>query len=74
MLREYLRLLPLGYCVAAQFISLLHVPVENGFAELIGIPLDTMLERGGPAVDRELAALLYDIYKLQRRFSVDNVA
>ena len=69
-MREYLRLLPFGYSVAAGFIPLLHVPLEAGqcfeiedteetFAEFIG--------RGGEAVDWELRALLMDMSELRKR-------
>lgn len=70
-MREYLRLLPFGYSVAASFISILHDPME---IEMSADILETeqafreMLDRGGEPVDRELAALVNDMYQLEMRF------
>lgn len=70
-LREYLRLLPFGYSVASTFISLLHVPLDGSFTpEIIegDEAFAEMLRRGGEPVDRELAALIHDMYQLKKRF------
>lgn len=73
-MQEYLRLLPFGYSVASTFIPMLHVPLEADFSTDI---IETeeafreMLSRGGETVDRELAALVNDIYQLEKRINAD---
>lgn len=73
-LREFTRCFIYGFLIAASFLMILHEPMENIFeAEqwpIEEIIRDTMT-RGGAKLDRELAAMVHDIYKLHQRFGME---
>ncbi|XP_055694888.1 uncharacterized protein LOC129796818 [Lutzomyia longipalpis] len=74
-LKEYAKYLPFGYSIAASFIPILHFPIADPIAEMQDFTLDNEnfeellaknLNLGGETVNRELRALILDIYSLQK--------
>ncbi|XP_058821992.1 uncharacterized protein LOC131683752 isoform X1 [Topomyia yanbarensis] len=71
--REYARYILYGFAIASSFLMILHEPVEDTFAmenmakeEIIE---DTM-KRGGPSLDKELAAMVYEMYELHEQYGI----
>lgn len=73
-LREFTRYYIYGFLIASSFLAVLYEPMENAFA-IEQWPLEDIIEdamkRGGSKLDRELAAMVYEIYKLHTRFGID---
>lgn len=73
-LREFTRYSPFGFTIAASFLQILHEPMDNFFVmeemTLEETIQDTMT-RGGAKLDKELAAQVYEMYKLHERFGMD---
>lgn len=67
-MREFQRLLPFGYSIAATFIGFLHEPMTESIADMEDSDenCQALLRRGGDVVDRELAGLIYDICQLRK--------
>ena len=77
MLAEYIRYLPYGLGVASAFLMTLYDPKKITTEELLlGVETveETMLDlntRGGEIVDKELAALVYDLYQNSVKENID---
>ncbi|KXJ70815.1 hypothetical protein RP20_CCG022387 [Aedes albopictus] len=73
-LREFTRYYIYGFLIATSFLMILHEPMENIF-EMEQWSLEQTVEdamkRGGAKLDREFAAMVYEIYKLHQRFGMD---
>lgn len=72
MLNEYVLYLPFGLSIAASFINILHVPVEDSWSpeQNEADEIDDAYNRGGEVVDRELRALVEDTYKFYQKFNL----
>lgn len=72
-LREYAVYMPFGLSIAASFLPVLHEPSEFEFNRKR--TLDEILTegygRGGAGVDRELCALIVDMYNLYQEMNLD---
>lgn len=66
MLREYVRYMPYGFSIASSFIAVCLEPVQD----VMGRAFDPnefeerILNQGGELVNRELRALVCDMYRL----------
>lgn len=72
-MREYAKYLPFGLSVAGSFLAILHVPMAVDCFDEISEEDDIKMsfELGGETVDRELRALVQEIYELQQRFDIE---
>lgn len=76
LLKEYALCLPNAIMIAASFLPLLYVPIEEGsvFAEQEmaheEIVKDTM-ERGGASLDAELGHMMIEFYQLCNKFDIE---
>lgn len=75
-LREYARLSLYGYFIASSFLQVLHDPEEidfNNFDFSLGVEffIQKAWRHGGEVVDYELAALLFDMFKLYQKLNID---
>lgn len=72
-LHEYATYLPFGLSVAASFLGVQHLP-ESDFATLEQMSEEAStkdaMERGGEGVDRELRALVQEMYELHTHFNI----
>lgn len=74
MLKEYALHLPFGLSIAASFVMLLHVPVEDGWSPddiNEAEDIDDAYNRGGEVVDRELRALVVDTYNFYKKLNLN---
>lgn len=76
-LEEYARLLPFGLGIASSFMPVIHVPYEGPIMEMfnvdpeaIGALIEKEMRRGGETVDRELRAIVKEIYDLHKKFNL----
>ena len=78
-LKEYARLLPYGYSIASSFLALIHEPDTELISKFTNndIQMSELIEdfmkRGGYNVDKELAAIIYEMYTMQKEFKLDLV-
>ena len=72
-LREYAVYLPFGLSIAASFLPILHVPqeCEESFSAFDDTIYESAYVRGGENVDRELRALVQDIYDLHSGLNIN---
>lgn len=75
-LREFARLQLYGYFIAASFLQILHDPEEIDFNNMdYSLGIDFFIQKawrhGGEVVNYELAALVYDMYKLHQKLNID---
>ena len=75
-LREYARLSLYGYINAAGFLQVLHDPEEIDFDAVdettdIDFYVQKAWRHGGEVVDYELAALVFDMFKLHQKLNID---
>lgn len=67
--------MPFGFAIAASFLCMLFEPLEelpfNGNEVSIEDQIKDAYERGGERVDKELCALVYDIYTLSKKWNVE---
>lgn len=73
-LREFTHYYIYGFLIASSFLMILHEPMENIFAmeELtVEETIQDAMKRGGAALDNELAAMVYEIYKLHLNFGME---
>ncbi|XP_055608267.1 uncharacterized protein LOC129755674 [Uranotaenia lowii] len=72
-LREYARYSIFGLAIAASFLMILHEPIDS-FMEMESWPeektIADTLTRGGAKLDREFAALIYEMYTLQTKLGI----
>lgn len=71
---EYAKYLPFGISIAASFIGVLHVPrdilpMDDGIVYSQEEIIKDAYERGGKIVDKELRAMVEDIFHLQNEFN-----
>lgn len=73
-MREYAEYAPFGLSISSSFLLFLHAPDLMTFEEFATIDLvddvKNSYERGGELIDRELRALVVEMYELQQRFGV----
>lgn len=73
-LKEFARYYSFGFQIASSFLPILHEPMEHVFANVeMGLEdsLADAWRRGGPRLDKELAAMVYEMYQLHQRFGMD---
>lgn len=73
-LKEFARCYTYGFEIATSFLTILHEPMEHVFANVemsIEDSVADAMQRGGPALDKELAAMVYELYQLHQRFGMD---
>lgn len=73
-LKEFARYYTFGFEIASSFLPILHEPMEHVFANVEMALEDTLadaMRRGGAALDKELAAMVYEMYRLHQRFGMD---
>lgn len=73
-LKEFARYYTYGFQIATSFLPILHEPMEHVFANVEMVLEDTLadaMQRGGAALDKELAAMVYEMYRLHQRFGMD---
>lgn len=78
MLREYARMLPFGYAIAAFFLGILHNPEKSRPIDEVNSAnltedefFDAENMRGGKIVDYELIGLTKDIYNLYMKLNMN---
>lgn len=73
-LREFTRYYTYGFAIATSFLTILYEPLDSIFA-MEDAPVEEVIAdamtRGGPALDKELAAMVYELYKWHTRFDMD---
>lgn len=72
--REFTHYYIYGFLIASSFLMILHEPMENIFqAEewTVEETIEDAMKRGGAALDKELVAMVYEIYKLHTQFGID---
>lgn len=73
-LKEFARYYTFGFQIATSFLPILHEPMEHVFANVEMDLADSLADawrRGGAALDKELAAMVYEMYRLHQRFGMD---
>lgn len=74
-LREYAVYLAYGIAIASSFLPFIHSPIAIKMEDFASIKLEDDVkwsyEHGGEVVDRELRALVTEMYELQHRFGVE---
>lgn len=72
--REFTHYYIYGFLIASSFLMILHEPMENTF-EMEGWTLEETIndcmKRGGAALDKELAAMVHEIYERHKRFGME---
>lgn len=75
LLREYAVYLPFGLSIAGFFLAALHDPSDMDMEVMMAWSeeedIRDSFERGGESVDRELRALVLEIYELHQRFGLN---
>ncbi|XP_053695550.1 uncharacterized protein LOC128743059 [Sabethes cyaneus] len=72
--REFAQYYLYGFNIASSFLGILYEPAESTFA-LESMSTEEIIEdtmkRGGPALDKELAAMVYELYREHQRYGID---
>lgn len=75
MMHEYAEYAPYGIAVAASFLTVLQVSSKLPIEELIKLAVDTgnfsYLESDPDSIDREVRALVLEMYQVQKRLDVE---
>lgn len=73
MMKEYIRYLPFGYSIASSFVAMCLEPIGDVMdLDLNSTDLaNNMLTLGGEVVDRELRALVCDMYSLFTEYGME---
>ncbi|XP_055640386.1 uncharacterized protein LOC129777856 [Toxorhynchites rutilus septentrionalis] len=72
--REFATYYTYGFKIASSFLMILYEPVDNVMAMESMTVEETIadsMRRGGPALDRELVAMVYEMYKMHTRYNMD---
>ncbi|XP_308058.5 uncharacterized protein LOC1269421 [Anopheles gambiae] len=74
--RELAEYYSYGFNIASAFLMILHEPMEISFTENIFTEEESVADawkRGGEPLDRELAAMVYEMYRLHSQYGLDPV-
>uniref|UniRef100_A0A182K3G4 CHK domain-containing protein n=1 Tax=Anopheles christyi TaxID=43041 RepID=A0A182K3G4_9DIPT len=74
--RELAEYFSYGFNIASSFLMILHEPMEISFTENIFTEEEAVADawkRGGEPLDRELAAMVYEMYRLHSHYGLDPV-
>uniref|UniRef100_A0A182NDU1 CHK domain-containing protein n=1 Tax=Anopheles dirus TaxID=7168 RepID=A0A182NDU1_9DIPT len=74
--RELAEYFSYGFNIASSFLMILHEPMEISFTDNILTEEESIADawtRGGETLNRELAALVYEMYRLHERYGLDPV-
>lgn len=75
MLREYADYAPYGISIASSFLWLAQVMENTSFEEMVSFDISVddvvAMECDTESIDRELRALMVEMYELQQRFGVE---
>ncbi|XP_050069954.1 uncharacterized protein LOC126558059 [Anopheles maculipalpis] len=74
--RELAEYYSYGFNIASSFLMILHEPMEISFTENILTEEESVADawtRGGEPLNRELAAMVYEMYQLHQKYGLDPV-
>ncbi|XP_052898333.1 uncharacterized protein LOC128305080 [Anopheles moucheti] len=74
--RELVEYYTYGFNIASSFLMVLYEPMEISFTENIFTEAEAEADawtRGGEPLNRELAAMVYEMYKLHQKYGLDPV-
>ncbi|XP_049285249.1 uncharacterized protein LOC125764729 [Anopheles funestus] len=72
--RELAEYYTYGFNIASSFLMILHEPMEISFTENIFTEEESVADawsRGGEPLNRELAAMVYEMYQLHQKYGLD---